>query len=285
MRIALPLLFAIPLAAAESPTGSTTLAELLRNRELSLSMMLAALGIAFGLGAMHALSPGHGKTIVAAYLVGAKGTLKHAVFLGGMVTFTHTISVFALGFATLFLTQYVVPERIFPVLGVISGAAIVIVGLHLLRKRLEALLAHGYHHDHHHHHDVHDHVHMQPHSHGDHHHSDGHSHVPEGDVTLGSLIALGASGGLVPCPSALVLLLSSVAVGHVGLGLILLVSFSAGLAGVLILIGAAVLYARHLLPERTSEHPAFRYLPVGSAVVIVAAGLVMTAAAAGWIRV
>ena len=102
---------------------------------------------------------------------------------------------------------------------------------------------------------------------------------------MGSLLALGASGGLVPCPSALVLLLSSVSLGQVGLGLLLLVSFSAGLAGVLIAIGAAVLYARHLLPDGIAQRPLFRYVPVFSAMFIITAGVVMTAAAAGWVRV
>ena len=110
--------------------------------------------------------------------------------------------------------------------------------------------------------------------------------MPEGDVTLGSLIALGASGGLVPCPSALVLLLSSIALGHVGLGLILLVAFSLGLAGVLMTIGMLVLYAKHLLPDpaKTSRHPVFRLVPVLSAMVIVCLGLLMTGVSLGWVR-
>ena len=113
-----------------------------------------------------------------------------------------------------------------------------------------------------------------------------HSHVPEGDVSMGSLIALGASGGLVPCPSALVLLLSSVALGRVALGLTLLVAFSAGLAVVLSGIGLIVLYARNLLPDRekAAMHPALRYLPVASAVVITFAGVMMTGVALGVIR-
>ena len=86
------------------------------------------MAVAFGLGAMHAMSPGHGKTIVAAYLVGSRGTFKHALFLGAMVTFTHTASVFLLGFVTLFLSKYVLPEKLFPILGAISGLSIVCVG-------------------------------------------------------------------------------------------------------------------------------------------------------------
>jgi nickel/cobalt exporter len=105
-------------------------------------------------------------------------------------------------------------------------------------------------------------------------------------VTIGSLIALGASGGLVPCPSALVLLLSSIAVGHVGLGLLLLVAFSLGLAGVLMGIGVLVLYAKHLLPEgkQALRHPVVRYVPVLSAAFIVCVGLLMTGLSLGWVR-
>jgi ABC-type nickel/cobalt efflux system permease component RcnA len=242
------------------------LSHLLQRGDLSPGVLIAGLAVAFVLGAIHALSPGHGKTIVAAYLVGTRGTPKHAVFLGGMVTFTHTISVFALGFATLFLSRYVLPERIFPVLGVISGLMIVWVGATLFFKRLH--VARHHHGDHHHHH----------HHHHDHGHDHQHHHVPEGEVTMGSLIALGASGGLVPCPSALVLLLSSVALGRVALGLILLVAFSAGLALVLMAIGLAVLYAKHLLPDtaKAARSPLTRYLPVASAGVITCAGIVMT---------
>lgn len=122
-----------------------------------------------------------------------------------------------------------------------------------------------------------------------HDHGDGHvhSHIPEGDVSMASLMALGASGGLVPCPSALVLLLSSVALGRIALGLTLLVAFSTGLAVVLMAIGMAALYARHWLPdsEKTARGVAFRYLPVASAAVIACVGAVMTAVALGVIRV
>ena len=122
-----------------------------------MSMVLLGLVVAFGLGAIHALSPGHGKTIVAAYLVGSRGTVKHALFLGGMVTFTHTISVFFLGLTTLFLSQYVLPEKIIPVLGAISGISIVWIGGMLLYQRARRLRGHEHVHDHPHSHD-HDHI-------------------------------------------------------------------------------------------------------------------------------
>ncbi len=267
------------------------LSKLLHQGEIGWGMMLVGMVVAFGLGSIHALSPGHGKTIVAAYLVGARGTARHALFLGGMVTFTHTITVFFLGLVTLFLSRYVLPERIYPVLGAISGASIVWIGATLLYKRIRvAFGGSGVHfHPHPHGHD-HDHHHPHTHEHGGlvHDHGDGHvhSHVPEGDISLGSLVALGASGGLVPCPSALVLLLSSVALGRVGLGLTLLVAFSAGLAVVLSGIGLVVLYAKNLLPDsqKTARHALFRYLPVASAAVIVCAGILMTGVALGVIR-
>jgi nickel/cobalt exporter len=259
------------------------LSRLLRDGDLGFGMMLAGMAVAFGLGAIHALSPGHGKTIVAAYLVGSRGTAKHAAFLGGMVTFTHTISVFFLGFVTLFLSRFVLPEKIYPVLGAISGLSIVWIGATLLFKRIRNARG-GHAHHHHHDHPHHDYAHGTfTHDHGDGH---VHSHVPEGEVTMASLIALGASGGLVPCPSALVLLLSSVALGRVGLGLTLLVAFSAGLAVVLMGIGMMVIYAKHLLPDskKTATNMAFRYLPVASAGIIVCAGVLMTGVALGIVR-
>src|SRR5271168_5011646 len=117
------------------------LTQFLHQQQFTPWMIAVAIGIAFGLGAAHALTPGHGKTIVAAYLVGSRGTVSHAAFLGGMVTFTHTISVFALGLATLFISRYVVPEKIIPVLGAISGLSIVAIGGSLFFKRLKRLRA------------------------------------------------------------------------------------------------------------------------------------------------
>ena len=290
---------------AAQPTASPTpgfftqgfLVRLLSNDHLGAGLIALGIAIAFGLGALHAAEPGHGKTIVAAYLVGSRGTMGHAAFLGAMVTFTHTISVFALGIATLMFSKYFVPEKTIHVLETISGLSIVVIGAWLFYRRLSGLRAssdhdHGHHHHHHdghehghdHHHDhehEHDHVHPHEHAHGPH----GHSHVPEGKVTLGSLIALGASGGLVPCPSALVLLLFAISVGRVGFGLVLLAAFSLGLACVLIAIGMLVLYAKNWLPDsaKATRHPVFRLVPVLSAAVIVCLGLALTGASLGWL--
>jgi nickel/cobalt exporter len=275
----------VPAADKASAPRTDYLSTLLGKKQIGLGLMLIGMAVAFGLGAVHALSPGHGKTIVAAYLVGSRGTMSHAVFLGMMVTFTHTVSVFALGIATLFLSRYIVPDKVIPILGSISGLSIVAIGAMLFLQRLRRLRSANAH-DHHHHAHDHDHPHTHDHAHAHDHGGHVHSHVPDGEVTMGSLIALGASGGLVPCPSALVLLLSSIALGHVGLGLILLVAFSLGLAGVLMAIGMLVLYAKNLLPDpaRASRHGAFRWVPVLSALVIVCVGLLMTGISLGWVR-
>jgi nickel/cobalt transporter (NicO) family protein len=302
-----------PAAAAAKPiAGEVTrgdyLSRMLSQHDIPFKVMLIGIAVAFAFGALHAKSPGHGKTMVAAYLVGSRGTMKQAAFLGGMVTLTHTISVFLLGLVTLVFAKYLAPEKLVTWLGVASGISIVVIGASLFYKRLRTLRrakAHTHHH-HDHHHSSHDHAHAHglPHTHDqnshdhghthDHHHDhgdhdhgpNGHSHVPQGEVSIRSLIALGASGGMVPCPSALVLLLISISLGHVGLGLLLLISFSLGLAGVLMAIGMMVIYAKQWLPDpvKTSQHPMFRLIPVLSAFVIVCVGLLMTGVSLGWLK-
>jgi nickel/cobalt transporter (NicO) family protein len=253
------------------------LSRMLQQKELPGAVILLGILVAFGLGAMHAMSPGHGKTIVAAYLVGSRGTLKHAALLGLVVTFTHTFIVFLLGLGMLFFQQYFVPEKIVPVLGVISGLSIVSIGLMLLYQRAS-----------------HDHSHELASARpgrsriaelsGAQRHSDG--QMIEGEITPGSLIALGISGGMVPCPSALILMLSAIALGHPGVGLVLLVGFSMGLALVLMAVGMLAIYAKQLLPatEGTVRNPLFQMIPVFSAVAVIVLGLAMTAVSAGWIR-
>lgn len=269
-----------------APAGSVVkgdyISRMLHTRDLSLGTMLVLIAVAFGLGAAHALTPGHGKTIVAAYLVGSRGTLKHAAFLGAMVTFTHTVSVFLLGLATLFLFQYVMPERIAQVLGVISGVSIVAIGGWMLYQRLRPKPHAHHHHDHAHDH-AHPHTHSHDHHHHDHDHGHSHSHEMPDRITWGSLVALAVSGGLVPCESALLLLLSAIALGRVGLGLLLLVAFSLGLAVVLMGIGVVVIYAKNLLPKSQTPHPAFRWIPVASAAIVMIVGLLMTGASLGWL--
>jgi nickel/cobalt exporter len=275
-----------------------------RNTPIGLRLGLMCMFVAFGIGALHAVEPGHGKTMVAAYLVGSRGTPKHALLLGGMVTFTHTVSVFLLGFITLFLSQYIMPETLTRYLGVLSGLAIVWIGGILLFRRwttYRGMAHHHHHHSHSHHHShdhdhrhghshSHDHAHAHSHSHGVTHTHDGHthSHVPEGDISIGGLLALGASGGMVPCPAALVLLLSCISLGRPGLGILLLITFSLGLALVLMAIGLAVLGAKALVPATKRPEASsvwMQILPVASAAIIFLIGIFMTGVSLGWLPV
>jgi ABC-type nickel/cobalt efflux system permease component RcnA len=247
-------------------------AELIAAPNLTPGVILIGLLIAFSLGGMHAMSPGHGKTVVGAYLVGSRGTAKHAAFLGATVTITHTIGVFALGLVTLFASRYVIPEKLYPVLGFVSGAVVVAIGLSLFTKRLRVSLGVAAHdHDHLHDHDGHDHDHL--HNHGGHDHgARGHTHLPPGadgsEITWRSLLALGVSGGIMPCPSALVVMLAAISMNRVGYGLVLIVAFSLGLASALTAAGMAFVYGGKLLSKFPSSGKFMRVMPAASAFVI-----------------
>jgi nickel/cobalt exporter len=250
------------------------LADLIAVPELTLGTALLGLLIAAGLGALHALSPGHGKAVVGAYLVGSRGTARHAAFLGATVTVTHTAGVFALGVVTLFASSYVLPEQLFPVLSLASGAVVLAMGLSLFVTRLR----HAFDVPEHHHHD---HDASAPHSHG----GAAHSHLPPGSdgapITWRSLLALGVSGGLLPCPSALVVLLSAIALQRVGYGLLLVVAFSAGLAGTLTVVGLLFLYAGRWVESTGRASALVRWMPVASALVIACLGAAICIAALG----
>ena len=277
------------------------LTELIAVPQLSAYGAFVGLLIAAGLGAGHAFSPGHGKTVVGAYLVGARGTWQHAVFLGLTVTITHTLGVFALGVVTLAASQYVVPEQLYPVLTFISGAMVAGIGLSLFVARLRAWRerpvdavvdvsddeAQGTRAappaDHEHDDAVHfdgtdDEAFTRPprsafvHSHG----GRVHSHAPPGAdgtrVTWRSLLALGVSGGLLPCPSALVVLLAAISLHRVGYGLLLVVAFSLGLAATLTCIGLVFVYAGRFVKRPQTSGGLLRALPVLSALVIACLG-------------
>ena len=238
-----------PLKIAGTAAAPDRLSQILGEEVLPLRMILIGALVAFALGALHALSPGHGKTVVASFLVGAKGTARHAVFLGAVVTFTHTIGVFLLGIVVLFLSDAIVPERIYPWIGFVSGLTILGVGVNLFRQRLAHLT----------------------HEHGPH----GHTHEVPSEITLRNLFALGFSGGIVPCPSALVVLLSAVALHRVGTGLLFILAFSLGLASVLVAIGILVVRASRLLSRFDPGHGVIRFVPTASAAIISVLGLGM----------
>ena len=241
------------------------LSKLMRQGELGFSLLMTALGIAFAMGAFHALEPGHGKTLVAAYLVGSRGTWQHAVYLGAITTFTHTFTVFVLGLVVLAASRSIPVEQIFPYLSVASALTIVGFGAWLLWKRVEAFRRHS---------------HLDGHSHP-HGHAPGHAHdhAPPGSVTFGNLLALGVSGGLVPCPASLVLLLGAMALNRLTLGLGLLVAFSLGMAVVLTSIGVLVVYAKRWLPESAGHSHGFHYVAIASAALMTLIGVGLTVVA------
>ena len=233
---------------APDRVADSAFASLIGKEHLSALVILASLAAAFFWGMAHALSPGHGKTIVAAYLVGRRGTPWHAAALGLIVTATHTIGVFALGLVTLALSQFIVPEQLYPWLNLISGVLVVGIGAAVFRNRLRHRRAHAGEHHHHHH------------------------EAP----SRGSLLTVGISGGLLPCPSALVVLLAAISLHRLAYGLILIVAFSAGLALSITGIGLVAVVAKQAFRRASFDGRLVRLLPAASALVILVAGLAMT---------
>ena len=273
------------LRANQQGTPRSKFTELISARNLSFWFLFTAALIAAGLGALHALEPGHGKTIVAAYLVGSRGTARHAVFLGIIVTAAHTAGVYLLGAITLYASKYVVPEQLYPWLGMISGMIIAVLAIYLMiRAWTGEDVDHG--------HEI----------------GNAHSHwfaalgksrttvpgdsknlkdrglastgQPGKNVSLTQLLTLGVTGGMVPCPAALVVLLGAVSLHRVGFGLFLIVAFSLGLAAVLIAIGLSMVYAGRFLARWKSDGSLVkRWLPLASAGCMLLLGLGITARA------
>jgi nickel/cobalt exporter len=244
--------------AAPDRVADAGFTRLIATGHLSVLVVLASLAAALFWGAAHALSPGHGKTIVTAYLVGRQGRPRDAAILGGIVTVTHTIGVFALGLVTLALSQWIVPDRLYPWLDAVAGVSVVLIGAAVLRTRVR------------------DWLHERAHRHGNHHHHHHHGHAEPGSGLRG-LLAVGISGGILPCPSALVVLLAAISLHRVALGLVLIVAFSLGLALSITAVGLAAVLARGAFARRRFDGLALRALPALSAVVILLAGALMTA--------
>jgi ABC-type nickel/cobalt efflux system permease component RcnA len=304
---------------------SATFDSLVGTRELTIPVGLLALLLAVVLGASHAAMPGHGKTIMAAYLAGRRGTPRDAVIVGATVTLTHTAGVLVLGLALPIATA-LAGETVLTWLGLTSGLLVTGIGLWLLRSAVRGRPAHGHHHHHHHHH-----RHHHGHGHGEEqHHAPapkepspatggdlspvavltpaqavgdthaGHTHTHEsaqGDshshpatVTRGGLIGMGIAGGLVPSPSALVVLLGAVALGRTAFGVLLVLGYGLGMAGTLTLAGLLLVRLRDRidLAVRSSAAERWRRLarwgPVAtsSLVLLVGVGLILRAAAGPW---
>ena len=241
-----------------------------RGGDVSLGVLLLSFLVAAFWGAAHALTPGHGKALVAAYLVGTKGTPRHAFMLGGTVTVAHTAGVFALGLVTLGLSQFIVPERLYPWLTLVSGLLVVVVGASVLRQRIRSR-GRG-------HHAEHDQG-MTTADHGHDHGHDHHHHHDDDALTSRGILGVGVAAGLLPCPSALVVLLSAIALHRVGLGLALILAFSVGLAATITAIGLVAVLARRAFGRLSLNGPVVRALPAVSAALILAVGVVITARA------
>lgn len=232
---------------SENP-GQTVLKDYLTRENLGTGTVLFALGLAFVLGMGHALSPGHGKAMVAAYLIGRSGRIHDAFSLGTIVTITHVASVIVLGLAALMLSRYFLPGDLYPWLGAFSGTLVFLVGYLMLARRAV----------HHHHH----------------HHDHSHNHTDEnGGVSWWSMLSLGIAGGMVPCPTALVVLLASVAFGRILFGLLLISAFSLGLATVLIIIGVLTVRTSRLVENFSGSRKWIENFPVISAGLVMIAGI------------
>ena len=259
---------------------------------LTLQLAVIALVVSFVLGGLHALTPGHGKAVVAAYLVGTKGRIIDAIFLGLVVTFTHTFSVISIGIILLFAKERIAQEDIVLWLSLVSGLLIVGIGGWLLAKNMKQYYSgkvhnHGHDHSHedghsHSHEDGHTHSHEDGHSHSHedgHSHSHGfgrtHSHVPKERTGFWSLLSLGISGGIVPCVDALIGLLFAISLNKLTWGVIILCAFSLGLAAVLVAIGILMVMAKPVIERFTGRGIWLQRLPIISATVVILLGAVL----------
>jgi len=281
---------ATPPVIGETPAvqhSSGGFESLIERGDLSLGVILISLLIAAFWGSVHALTPGHGKALVAGYLVGTKGKPRHAFLLGATVTVTHTFGVFALGLVTLLLSRFIVPDQLYPWLTLASGLLVVVVGFGVLRSRLrtggwadhdhgDGTHTHGSHaHDHHDHGEQH---HHHDHGHSHDHAAHTHDHPASSDDSLTSrgILGVGIAAGLLPCPSALVVLLSAIAVHRVGFGFALIAAFSLGLAATITCIGLIAVLARRAFSRVSFEGRLVRALPALSALVILGVGVALT---------
>ncbi|MFE6411556.1 nickel transporter [Streptomyces sp. NPDC057837] len=309
-------------AASVLPRGADrwtrALDELVARHDLTAGFAALALGIAVVLGAMHALAPGHGKTIMAATAAarGGRARMKDVLPMAASVTVTHTLGVVALGL--LVTAGSAAAPSVIAWLGVASGVLVTLAGASLVRRALRSRAhAHphtpGHHHDHDHDHEdhphshdhhpdhshghdhshkhPHDHPHPHPHPHAVEHTHGGSTHSHPVAPTLRGTILMGFAGGLVPSPSAVVVLVGAAALGQAWFGLLLVVAYGVGLALTLTAAGYAVVKAGSGMTRLLDRRPRWtagpaaalvrRTAPLGSAfaVVVLGAGLVFKGAA------
>lgn len=275
-------------SAAPSPSAPDDPLVALLGPSPTLAAMFVGVFLAIALGAAHAISPGHGKTLVAAYVIGSRANIGQALWLGLTVAVTHTAGVLILGVVTYLAAELVFPERVVGWLSVAAGLTIIALGALLIRRAwmMRASLGTSQHHGHTHGNDS---DHDALHDHPD--HAKSHDNVGSAVALRRRDVALlGIIGGLIPSTSALLLLLSSVSLGQVAFGIVLIVAFGVGMALVLTSISGGIVLLRHsrlLAWERWSDPRLAtigRLVPLISGVIVIAFGIVLTTQAANTIR-
>lgn len=259
---------AAPLFGIASTARMNDLSDVLARNLSDPLVLFGALLLAIGLGALHALEPGHGKTLLAISLVGARATVSQAMILATALTVAHTIGVLIFGVIILTLARYVVPEALYPWIALLSGVFVAILGARALGREIARHRSHVPGHDHEH-----------DHGNGDHHHHDdggfgeavhAHSHLIPGSapISFRSAIVAASTGNVAPCPAALVVLLAAIATHRIGWGLVLIVAFSIGLALTLTLLGVAVVRSAAWLTRRPQFDRLARHAPLVTAAAI-----------------
>jgi ABC-type nickel/cobalt efflux system permease component RcnA len=298
-----PRVVAIDGASMQAATATAPSAGLARSNGLA-DMLVASnrgfwfvaltLLVAVGLGALHALEPGHGKTLLAVSLVGARATFSQAAVLAASLTVAHTAGVLALGFAIILLKGTLVPETIYPWITLLSGVAVAIIGARAIQRQIQLRMpiahAHTHAHDHshahehpheHHPHAAHahthddDHGHPHEHSHDDEAHARSHAIPGNAPLKFGPTVLAAMSGGVAPCPAALVVLFAAISQNVLAYGLVAIVFFSLGLAGTLTGLGIGVVRGATWLRDRPAFDRFVRYGPIVSAIVIASIGAIM----------
>jgi ABC-type nickel/cobalt efflux system permease component RcnA len=257
MTVALnPATAPAPAPAADAPAAAgASMLDALRRPLTSPWALLALIGACCLLGGLHALTPGHGKTLLTAYLVGDRGTPRQAVALGTVITFSHTAAVLALGGAVLAAGDRVLPAAVVPVLTLVAGVVVLALGIRLVRRRWRP---------------------APPEAHG--HDGHGHSALLTRPTGLRTIATMGLTAGMIPCPEALSVLLLAIGLHRTGLGLVMIVAFSVGLAAVLVGLGLLLVTAAPAVSRLTDRRSAWlpARLPLVSAVVVAVLGGVMT---------
>ncbi|PZR56940.1 MAG: hypothetical protein DLM53_01135 [Candidatus Eremiobacter antarcticus] len=283
--------------STSSIVSQTLLSQMFLRTDQGPLWILITILAAFGFGALHAIEPGHGKALLAFTLVGARATTRQATILAASLTFAHTIGVILLGVVLFFVTGFV-PETIYPWITLASGVAIAIIGGRALARYIRGVrpFSHAHVHEHEHAH-PHEHPHMhahgvaRSHAHGhDHNHpvadnqalththsGTAHSHLVPGHQPLnfGSAIWAALSGGIAPCPAAIILLIAAVNSHRIGYGLLLIVIFGLGLASVLTGLGLAVVHGAAWISSNAKYERIVRFGPVASGLLISIIGSVL----------